>query len=35
MSNEMLLGMLVVLILIAPELINIIRLATGEDKNPS
>ena len=35
MSNEMLLGMLVVLILIAPELIKIIRLATGEDKDPS
>lgn len=32
MSNEALLGVLVVLILIAPELIKIIRLATGQDQ---
>ena len=32
MSNEALFGVLVVLILIAPELIKIIRLATDEDK---
>ena len=32
MSNEYLIGVLVVLILIAPELIKIIRLATDEDK---
>ncbi len=33
MSNEYLIGVLVVLILIAPELINIVRLACAEDED--